>query len=138
MVQITGKSKGNFKNVRPWFGHFYGKYNSDQFGIRTCWFYCWKTKISKFHEFQISEPWEPSFIDLTIPKYLKWETNGRTTSTKLLLFSDFAWFRFHDFPYSNPQIPDPEDPKNPKIMQIDVFVFSQNKIEKWLVQNEAE
>ena len=42
-----------------------------------------------------------------------------------------------DFAFSNPQIRVPLVPKDPTIMQIEVFGLSHNKIEKLLMQNEA-
>ena len=43
-----------------------------------------------------------------------------------------------NFVYSNPQIRDPMGPKNPEIMEINVFQFSYDQTEKLLVQIEAE
>ena len=51
---------------------------------------------------------------------------------------NYIWYVLGILVYTNPQIKVSTGPKNSEIMKIEVFGFSHNKMEKLLVQNEAQ
>ena len=61
----------------------------------------------------------------------------RTVIFPKMLPGSFLFF-LDNLAYLNPQIRLPKGPRNPEIMKIEVVGLSHNKIEKVLIQNEAE
>ena len=84
-------------------------------------------KVSNFQDL-----WIPNAPKLKKLPYFK----KNTMSRKYFLF--FSLIFKSSLVYAHPQIMVPTGPKSPEIMNIEVFAFSHNQIEKLVIPNEGE